>query len=384
MPIKSFKYRLYPTEAQSKKIDNSFDLCRFLYNCALEERISYYKHFGKGLSYAQQAAFLSEIKELFPEYAVEIHSQVLQDVLKRLDKAFKNFFRRVKNGEIPGFPRFKSIFSFKSFTYPQSGFRIEKNKIFLSKIGHVKFNQHRELCNGKVKTCTIIREASGKYYICLAVEYERENVVEIDPNTTNEIGLDLGIKNYITDSNGNKTENPRISKRYEKRLATAQRKLSKKPKRSEEKIRARKSVARCHEKITNCREDFQHKTSRNLVEKYDRIYLEKLNIDSILQSKDSNKNLNRNVMDCSWSRLVSMIVYKAEETGKQVIFVDPRNTTKECSRCGAIIPKELSQRRHICDKCGLEMDRDHNAAINILNRGKSLISLGRVGTDSPV
>jgi putative transposase len=350
----SFKYRLYPTSSQVKKLDKCLYLNRLLYNCALQERISHYKTFKTGIYYSKQASYLKEIKELFPEYNDCVYSQVSQATLKRLDKTYNHFFNK------SGFPRFKSENRFRSFTYPQSGFKLENNKVFLSKIGHIPMVFHRNI-KGKIKTCQVIKTYTDKWYVVFSCEE-----VPLEPlrKTGKDIGVDVGIKTYIKLSDGEAIGNPKYLKNSLDKLSKAQRKLSKLSMRDSRRPEAKRKVARIHEKVKNQRDDFQHKVSKKLVEKYDTIFVEDLKVKNMV----SYRNLNRAIRDCAWSKLIDKIVYKAERADKQLIKVDPRNTSKMCSSCGKIVPKDLSDRIHICE-CGLEMDRDLNAAINIFNRG---------------
>lgn len=367
---KSFKYRIYPNDSQIKSLEKTFNLCRFLYNSSLEERISYYQKYGKYCSCYDQINELPEIKELLPEFN-DVYSQVLQSTLKRSDASFKNFFRNKEwlntNSEGSGFPRFKNKFRFRSILYTQSGFKIEEksNKfvsLFLSKIGHIKFVMHREI-QGTIKTCQIVRAKTNKWFVVFSCD-----AVPLEPlaKTEKSIGIDLGVKTYITKSDGNIIENPKYLKKSERKLTEAERKFSKIGKKDSRRNRARFHLARIHEKVSNQREDFQHKLSLKLVKEFDILFLEDLNI----KGMKSYRNLNKSVYDCGWGKLVHKISYKAESAGKKLILVDPKNTTKMCSKCGKIIEKDLSCRIHRCDECGLEMDRDLNAALNIYNRGR--------------
>ncbi len=372
--LKSFKFRIFPSSSQSKKIDSILSLCRFLYNCALEERISFYSKFKKSRTCFDQQEFLPEIKELLPEFE-NIHSQILQDTLKRVDKSYKGFFGRLKTGATPGFPRFKGYDRYDSFTYPQSGFSFKEGKLNLSKIGLIKIKQHREIL-GKIKTCSVIRK-NGKYFVCFSCEIPSlaPSVLGASPNI---IGIDIGIKVFITNSNGDTVENPRTLKAHQEKLAKAQRRFAKIAKLKINRVKRQQHknhIARIYETITNVRNDFLHKTSRKFVDKYGVIILEKLNIQSMLSS--NRTSLNRNINDCAWKTLTGMISYKAEDAGKQVIFVNAAGTSQDCSSCGAVVKKDLSERTHSCKECGLVIDRDLNAAKNILNRGMKILRENR-------
>lgn len=359
--IRSYKFRIYPTDAQQLKLLSHLDLCRNLYNGALQERISRYKYCNESLSYQDQQNSLPKVKELCPEY-LTIHSQVLQDVLRRLDKSYKNFFRRIKSGEKPGFPRFQGKHRYNSFTYPQSGFRIESDgKLFLSKIGHVKIIQHREIV-GEIKTCSIIRSTTGKWYACFSVETEKHSL----PVTGNAIGIDLGIKNFVVTSENEIIAPQKFLNKHLERLALSSRRLSK-----DKKNRAKRfSLARIHEKVKNCRSDWQHKVANQLVKDNDIICVEDLNIKGMQTSEKFGSNMKRQIADASWGQLICYLSYKAECAGRELILVDPTDTSKMCSHCGKIKENlELNVRIYKCEHCQLEIDRDYNAAINVKIKG---------------
>jgi putative transposase len=308
---------------------------------------------------------LPEIKESRSEFG-KVHSQILQDTLKRLDKAFAAFFRRVKSGDKAGFPRFRSRSRYNSFTFPQSGFAIESGKLKLSKIGKVKIKLHREI-EGKIKTCTISQSATGKWFACLSVECDAQAL----PASNDNVGIDVGLKQFAVLSNGEAIANPKFFRKAEKQLAKAQKKLSLEKKGSAERQKRRKIVAHVHERIANRRRDFAHQESRKLVNRFAVIVFEKLNIRGMLK----NHCLAKSIADASWSQVVTFTSYKAENAGRRVIQVTPRNTSQMCSRCGARVEKDLRVRIHECPRCGLVLDRDHNSAITILALG--LQSIGQ-------
>lgn len=291
-----------------------------------------------------------------------VHSQVLQNVGDRLDRAFKAFFRRVKAGENPGYPRFKGSYRLKSFCYPQSGYGLTEDgrKLYLSKIGDVKIVLHRPLPS-KPKRCVVKRTATGKWYACFVVEVEPELLAP----TGKTVGIDVGLESFITFSDGQKVDNPRFFRHEEKPLAKAQRKLSKCEKGTPEHRKAKKVVARVHERVTNKRSDFVHKLSKQIVNDHDIIAFENLNIQGMVR----NHCLAKSIADASWNQLLQCITYKAAGAGRVAVAVNPRNTSKACSQCGALVKKSLSDRVHSCPHCGLVLDRDHNAAINILSLG---------------
>lgn len=238
--MKSYKYRIYPSHAQQTVLEHWLALCRELYNAALQERRDAYRIAHQSISYEDQHKQLPEIKTIRPDLGM-VYAQVLQDVLRRLDKAFAAFFRRVKAGEKPGYPRFRSRSRYNSFTYPQSGFAIEQGKLKLSKIGKMKIKLHRPI-EGKIKTLTIARTSTGKWYACFSVECEPQPM----PLILSAVGVDCGLKQFAVLSNGEAIANPRFFRTEEKRLAKAQKKLSAATKGSTERRKRRKVVARIH------------------------------------------------------------------------------------------------------------------------------------------
>ncbi len=278
----------------------------------------------------------------------------------RVDLAFKAFFRRVKARENSGYPRFKGKGRYDSFTYPQYGFKLDGDRLHLSKIGDVRIVLHRPV-EGTIKTLAIRRSSTGKWYACFSVEYYPSPL----PQKEITVGIDVGLESFATLSNGEKIENPRFFRTDEKALAKAQRKLSKVETGTPERKKARKIVAHIHERIANRRLNFAHQTSRQLVDWFGTIVFEDLNV----KNMEKNHHLAKSIADVAWTMFISITESKAEEAGSRVILVNPRNTSQQCSRCGMIVAKTLSDRVHSCPHCGLVMDRDQNAAINILRLG---------------
>ncbi len=363
--LRAYKYRIYPSHAQKTCLAGWLALCCELYNAGLQERRDAYRTAHKSIAYKDQQAQLLEIKRIRPEFTT-IHSQVLQDVLRRLDKAFDAFFRRVKNSQKPGFPRFRSRSRYDSFTFSQSGFAIVTGKLRLSKIGRVKIKLHRPI-EGKIKALTITRTSTSKWYACFAVECGPEPL----PPVSDAVGIDCGLERFSTLSTGEHINNPRFFRQDEKRLVKAQKKLSAATKGSRERKKQRKVVAQVHERIANRRRDFAHKESRKLVNRFAVIVFENLNIRGMLK----NHCLAKSISDASWNQLVRFTSYKAENAGRCAVQVNPRNTSQRCSCCGEIVEKDLSVRIHACPCCGLRLHRDHNAARNILALG--LQSIGQ-------
>ena len=352
MRKKTFQYRLYPTKDQVQLLAYCLATCRHLYNEMLEDRKNAYDRCGIGLNYTQQAGQLKYLN-------LDIHSQVAQDVLRKLDTAFRNFFRRVKNGDKKvGYPRFKGYNRYDSFTYPQSGFKINGDKLILSKIGAIRIFLHREI-EGKVKTCTIKRDGE-QWYASFSVELPDSEPKEI----VTSVGVDVGITTLATLSDGNEIENPKILDKYDSKLLKAHRDLSRKKKGSNNRDKQKTILSGIYRKVRNARNDYLHKASRFLVDNYDQIIFEDLQIQNMVK----NHHLARSIHDASWGMLINFTTYKAEEAGGVVELVNPRNTSKQCSVCGNIQSMPLSQRTYRCSKCGNVIGRDHNAAINIKNR----------------
>jgi len=291
----------------------------------------------------------------------EVHSQVLQNVAVRIDLAFKAFFRRVKAGEKPGYPRFRGASRYDSLTYPQSGFRIDTdNRVFLSKIGHLKAVIHRPP-EGTVKTATIRKTATGKWFVCFSCEVEAEPL----PESKEAVGVDMGLKDIIATSDGECVPAPRFLRKEEKELARTGRRLSEAPKGSRERVKRHKVVAKVHERIKNKRSNFTHQQSRKLVDRYGFIAVEELSVSRM----NKNHCLAKSIADAAWTDLTNKLTYKAEWAGRVLVKVNPAYTSQECSCCGNRQVMPLWERVYRCKRCGLSLDRDTNAARNILTLG---------------
>src|SRR5260221_3065069 len=384
---KALKYRIYPSSAQEKALVDNFETCRGLYNSLLHERKHDYETTGKSLSCSEQQKHLPAWKETHPELC-DVFSQVLQNVCKRVDLAFCAFFRRVQAGEKPGYPRFKGKGQYDSITYPQDGFKTLEQSVHLSKIGTVKAILHRPV-EGKVKTCTVRRKGE-KWFVCFAVEVEAEPL----PESSEQVGIDVGLEKFASLSNGEFVENPRFLRKEEKALAKAQRKFDNVKNKHRSKIRgkAKKVVSRVHERIGNRRHDFVHQTSRRLVNRFGVIAVEALNLKNMSKSPapkpdadnpghflpngaSRKAGLNKSIGDAAWTMFRNVLSYKAESAGRQVVNVNPAYTSQDCSGCGNRVQKQLSERVHLCLICGLRLDRDTNAARNILQKAVGQHSL---------
>jgi putative transposase len=355
----AFRYRIFPTKSQRTRLERTLEHCRVLYNAGLEQRRTAYQRQHVSLSKARQQADLPALKVAYPEFS-EVYSQVLQDVLARLDKAFDAFFRRVSAGEKPGYPRFKGKGRYDSLTYPQLGFALKDGRLHVSKIGALKIRLHREIV-GTIKTLTLRRTSTGKWFACFSVEIE---TTACEPRPM-RVGVDVGLAHFATLSTGKHIENPRFFRTDERALAKAQRRLSAVPKGTPERVKGRKIVARIHERIANRRREFAHQESRKLVSSFGLIVFEALLIRNMLKQH----TLAQAIADAAWSQLVQYTTYKAAGAGGRVVLVDPRHTSQDCSACGHRVEKTLAERMHRCPQCGLVLDRDINAARNILALG---------------
>jgi putative transposase len=353
--VKSYRYRLFPTKSQVHVLEKQLELCRLAYNDALAYRKDAWEKEHRQVKRFETQNRLPQLKIDHPEFR-EVHSLTLQNAILRVELAFKAFFRRVKAGENPGYPRFKGKGRYDSLTYPQSGFGLDSGKLHLSKIGDIKIKFHRPI-EGKIKTCTMRRMPTGKWFACFSVDMGE--VILPSWKDGSVVGIDVGLESFATLSNGEKIANPRFFREEEKELARVQRKLSKAPKGSPERKKAIKVVERVHERIANRRIDFANKVSRQLVDRFGVIVFEDLDIKNMLM----NHNLAKSIGDVAWSMLVKSTESKAAYAGSKVILVDPRQTSQMCSRCGLIVKKDLSERIHSCSECGLSMVRDLNAAI---------------------
>lgn len=366
--LKAFRYRIYPTKRQETALNSTLALCCELYNAGLQERRDAYRTAGKNIGYNRQASQLSDIKQDRPEFK-QIHSQVLQDALRRLDKAFVSFFRRVKQGETPGYPRFRASFRYDSFTYPQGGYSIVNGRLSLCKVGHIKIKLHRPV-EGQVKTCAIRRTSTGKWFACLSAVVEAKPL----PSSAEAVGIDAGLSVFAVLSNEDKIGSPHFFRREETELARVQRKLSASPKRSKERKKRRKIAARVHERIANKRHNFVHQESRKTVNEFGVICVEDLMISNMLK----NHCFAKSIADAAWSMFFQCLAYKAEDAGRRFVKVDPRHTSQDCHKCGhRRTDLRLSDRIYRCanPKCLLIIDRDLNASLNILALGLQRLRL---------
>ncbi len=358
--IKVFKYRLYPTPTQEKSMFNTLSVCRHFYNMCLEDRKLAYEFEKRSVSKSEQEKMAIRYRQTFPQ-AKAVFSQTLQTVADDLDKAFQAFFRRVKAGQKPGYPRFKGYNRFNSFNFKQFGVgaKLDGKRLKLFSIGRVTVRWHRPI-EGKIKAVRIVFKA-GRWYACFACEVEDKSPL---PKTGQVIGIDVGLAALVTTSDGDKVEHPKFYRKSQKKLRILQRALARKKKGSKNRRKALLQLQRQHEHSKNQRTDFAHKLTYKLVQNYDLIVCEDLRIKNMVQ----NHKLSKSILDAGWGVFRQLLTNKAEEAGRQTVFVNPAYTSKCCSNCGAMFEElTLADRWVQCD-CGLSLDRDHNAAINILKQ----------------
>ncbi len=361
---KTFTFKLKPTPDQERAMAFVLRRCRELYNAALQERREAWQKCGVSINVAGQSAQLPDIKEVRPEYR-EIHSQVLQDVLTRLDRAFQAFFRRVKAGETPGYPRFQGANRYTSFTYKQfgNGAALDNGFLVLSKIGRIAVRWSRPL-EGTPKMVTLSKEADG-WYVCFSCADVPIRALE---PTGQETGLDLGFESFATLSNGERIVTPGYSRKAERYLAKCQRRVSRRKKGSHRRRKAVTLLAKAHQTVKRQRQDFQHKAALHLVRQYDTIYHEDVQTANMLK----NHHLAKSISDAGWSQFLDILAFKAACAGKRAVAVPPAYTSQACSGCGVMVKKGLSVRWHACPDCGTSLHRDHNAARNIERAGQAL------------
>lgn len=355
--IRSFRYRLHPNAAQGRVLESWRKACCVLYNAALEQRITAWKMRYLSVSYEDQTVQLTELRAADPAWAL-IPVEVLRSPLRRLNSAYAAFFRRCKRGEKPGFPRFRSVRRYDSFAIGRA--KVDKDRVHvpkLGKLGHVKMNLHRPI-EGTIRNATISRDSTGKWWVSFACDLG-DAPAKCDVKT--QVGIDLGLTTLATLSTGETIENPRFAKRAADQLAKRQRSLARKQKGSRNRERARVLVAKAYAHVAHQRLEHARKEAKRLYETYDEVMHEDLNISAL-----SRGLFSKSFADASWGVFLRCLASKAEYAGKHLTPKDPRGTSQRCCQCGAVVPKTLAERVHRCPHCGLEIDRDHNAAINVL------------------
>jgi putative transposase len=359
--IKTYRYRLYPTKDQQKALGEILWAACWLYNRALDYRRKRWNESRKSVNYYKQAGMWRDWRNEEPEDNPLrlLNMSAGQQVLRRLDSNYKQFLKGKR-----GFPRFKQVSRFNSVNYkPGDGANIKGNRLYVQNTGFIKARWHRELPNGKLKNIVILRKPSG-WYVLLQIDLPEQPV---EKSTNPPVGVDMGITHALALSDGTTFDSPKSLQASLKKLRVLQRSVSRKKRGGKNRHKAVQKVARLHEKISNQRLDWWHKTTRQLVDTYGAIILEDLSLKFMLQ----NGHLSRTAHDVGLGIFRTMLDYKAIEAGIEIVLVNPRNTSQVCSGCGNIVLKDLSVRLHVCPDCGLVLDRDINAAKNVLQLGRS-------------
>jgi putative transposase len=367
--LKTFRYRLYPTKSQARALGAQLEQCRLLFNHFLAQRKTTHEKHKKSINYHEQATSLPRLKINRPSLS-NVHSQVLQNVAVRIDLAFKAFFRRVKSGEKSGYPRFRGYGRYDSMTFPQvpSGCELRDGFLRLSKVGAVTVVRHRKL-EGKPKTCTIRRSSTGKWYASFSCEVGEPKPLK---KSKEQVGIDVGLHSFAAFSTGESIDNPRFFRTDEMALAKAQKRLSKKAKGTPERAKRRKPVARIHERIAFRRLNFANQRAREIVNRFGFIAVEDLEVNRMVH----NRCLAKSISDAAWSLFFTLLFFKAASAGRTLVKVNPAYTSQDCSHCGHRRKMPLADREFRCPCCQVVLDRDHNAALNILKLGLGLQAVG--------
>jgi putative transposase len=369
----TYRFRLLPTKRQHRALENILESQRELYNAALEERIGAFKKAGISRSYIDQCNALSEWRRTDAD-AKALPPNLQRATLKRLDDAFRGFFRRVSDGKTPGFPRFRAAGRFDSFGFREwCGILFRSGRLhFRGMPGGLRVHLHRQMPITTIKTCRFRRDVTG---------WTVSFVVEVEAGTprrgTRVVGVDLGIRTFAALSDGGFIPSLRAARRHERQVRVAQRRLMRRKPGSAGRGDAKEALAREHRRIRNRRSNFLHQAAARLIRDYDTIVSEQMAVDSMTRWKHA-----KDVYDASWTMFTAMLRYKAEWAGARLVEVDSQHTTQECSGCGSHVPKLLRTAYHDCQHCGLQLDRDLNAARNILNRaglGPGLPNVAGIG-----
>ena len=359
MITRNYRFRLYPNDTQEKKLQNNLAVCRWVYNKLVD--------FGRNgfVSRNDCNYFLTELKQQ-ESWLYQYHSKMLQSVSSQIDGAQKALIEKSKKGYKTGSLRFCRYHDFRTFTYNQTGFKLKRHSntdlLYLSKIGCIEIRQHRLIPeDSDIKQAIVTKSKSGKWFACLTVDIQESAINISKISFSKAAGIDVGIKSFAYDSNGSQTPNPKNLQKMLKPLRRIQRKVSRRKRGSNNRLKSILKLQKIHEKIANRRNDFQHKLSAQYAKNNDVVFVEKLQLTNMVK----NHRLAQPIMDASWGAFLQKLEYKC----KMLVKVDPKNTTVDCSRCGHKVSKSLAIRIHRCDKCNLILDRDQNASINILNKG---------------
>lgn len=356
--IRTFQYKLYPNQTQIKTLNRWMGTCRWLYNRALEHRIKAHKRRGESVSYNDQQALLTQQRRRIESLRM-IPVEFSRDALRRVDRGMKAFFRRCKAGEKPGFPRFRSGHRYNSLECLAIGVYLKGDRIRVPNLGTIRC-RGRLLPEGTQRALRVIRRASGWYAQIILDDGKQPPITK---PVESSVGIDVGLTSFATLSTGEQIANPRFTKNSQHKLTALQRRVSRRKKGSANRRKAVESLRRQHERIADQRKYFCHQHTTELVRRFDLIAVEKLNVSGMSRSR-----FGKSILDAAWGMFFAQLVVKAANAGRQVVAVNPRGTSQECPNCGAVVPKLLSERRHVC-VCGCECHRDHASAQVILARG---------------
>jgi putative transposase len=358
---RTYRYRIYPTRKQRLALEAQLEFARDLYNAALEQR-RYARRTGQLVGYVSQCRELTELRAA-GDGPPQMSCSAMRSPLRRLDRAYQAFFRRVKAGETPGYPRFRSRSRYDSLTW-DSAWSIQQGRLALRGIGNLKVRWHREL-PAQARICTAtVRRTVGRWYACFALALPVPAIR--DRKLMPAVGVDLGVQNFAALSTGELIPGPRAYRAGLRKLRRVQRRVSRRVKGSRRRRKAGLLLARVHERIRNLRRNHAHQLSRRLISDFGLIAVEELQIRRLTRGF-----LSKDINDQGWAEFLRLLGYKAEDAGIQVVKVPPAGTSQTCSDCGTLVPKLLSDRVHRCPNCGLIVDRDVNAARNILRLGMS-------------
>jgi putative transposase len=355
--LKAYKYRLYPSRPQQRRLDGTLETARRWYNDCLAQRRAAYELVGWSINHTYQLSLVKTLKASNP-LAARVHSHILQLVCTDLDRAFQAFFRRLKAGEMPGYPRFRGRGRFASFGFKEyaNGFKLDGRRLKVHGVGRVAVRWHRPLPS-QPKTLRLVRQAGDWYAVFVCEETQSESL----PNTESEIGIDVGIISLIATSDGEHVQHPGWYRALERRMRVAQRRVARRKKGGANRRKAVTMLQRVHRDVANQRQDFLDKLALKLVREHDVLVLEDLRVRNMVR----NHYLGKSILDRGWTYLLTRLSRKAEEAARQVILVDPRNTSQRCSGCGVLHTLSLKDRWLTC-ACGVSLNRDENAARNIL------------------
>lgn len=368
--LRSYLLRLNPTKRQRADLERVLAISCELYNAALQERIEAWKLERKRITFYDQCKELTTLRRLDSDTAW-LPTKIAREPLRRVHKAFRGFFERMERGERPGHPRYRSQQRYDSFSLSEC--RMSGNVLLLPKLGGFRFKCHRSL-KGSLRHVTVKR---------VGRKWQARAVFEVGPAPEKQpvslaVGIDLGVSEFLTLSDGSSVPNPRWVRQHADKIATAQQCLARKKRGSKNRLKAKERVRRAYQRMANCRQNFTHHASKALIQKYDLIAHEDLKIRNMVRG-----NLAKSILDAAWGQLLFQLAYKAEEAGRYVVAVNPKGTSQRCSQCGATVSKTLAERQHDCPYCGLSLGRDHNAALNVLRLGRSRVEVSAEGRTLP-